>query len=275
MLITKSFKDVDSALDKNGRPIRIYLISPAIPEYPQAKFPGVVVFSEIYQVTGPVERFAGQIASHGYVVACPSTYHEFETPDPIPYDEEGTARGNRYKIEKELDAYDEDATLAIDLLVSLPNCNGRIAATGMCLGGHLAFRAAFDSRILSAACFFATDIHSATLGKGKKDNTLQRVRQGDLRNKGELVMIFGKQDTHVPRAGRDLIRTTLEDAGIECSFLEVQAQHAFIRDESSKGRWDAALTRSLFAFMMEVFERTVGRDLGPRNLTKVEAEHVC
>lgn len=25
-------------------------------------------FSEIYQVTGPVERFAGQIASHGYVV---------------------------------------------------------------------------------------------------------------------------------------------------------------------------------------------------------------
>lgn len=29
---------------------------------------GVVCFSEIYQVTGPVERFAGQIASQGYVV---------------------------------------------------------------------------------------------------------------------------------------------------------------------------------------------------------------
>ncbi len=63
-------------------------------------------YSEIYQVTGPVERFAGQIASQGYVVgngerfvlpiyhltalaACPSTYHEFEGPDPIPYDVEG------------------------------------------------------------------------------------------------------------------------------------------------------------------------------------------
>lgn len=46
-------------------------------------------------------------------------------------------------------------------------------------------------------------------------------------------------------------------------FLEVQAQHAFIRDEHSKGRWDAALTRSCFAFMMEVFERTITRDLGP------------
>lgn len=48
-----------------------------------------MIVSEIYQVTGPVERFAGQIASQGYVVACPSSYHEFETPDPIPYDTEG------------------------------------------------------------------------------------------------------------------------------------------------------------------------------------------
>ncbi|KAL0951115.1 hypothetical protein HGRIS_007852 [Hohenbuehelia grisea] len=274
MLITKTYHDVPSKLD-GGKPIRIYVISPVIANYPKAKFPGVVCFSEIYQVTGPVERFAGQIASQGYVVACPSVYHEFEGPEAIPYDVEGTDRGNRYKIEKEVAAYDEDATLSIDLLTSLSNCNGRIAATGMCLGGHLAFRAAFDARVLASVCFFATDIHSATLGKGKQDDTLIRVRGGELKGKGELVMIFGKQDTHVPRAGRDLIRTSLEDANIPVSFLEVQAQHAFIRDEQSKGRWDAALTRSLFTFMMEVFDRTVGRDLGPREGDDKEPEHVC
>ncbi|KAJ3552061.1 hypothetical protein NM688_g4355 [Phlebia brevispora] len=254
MLITKTYHDVPSALD-NGRPIRIFIIAPTVPGYPNAKFPGVVCFSEIYQVTGPVERFAGQIASQGFVV--------------------GTDRGNKYKVEKEVAAYDEDATLAIDLLCSLKNCNGRIAATGMCLGGHLAFRAAFDRRVLSSVCFFATDIHCATLGKGKNDDTLVRVRKGDLKGKGELVMIFGKQDTHVPREGRDLIRKTLEDADVPVSFLEVQAQHAFIRDESSKGRWDAALTRSLFTFMMEVFERTVGRDLGEKVDGNQKIEHVC
>jgi len=169
----------------------------------------------------------------------------------------------------------QDATLAIDLLTSLHNCNGRIAATGMCLGGHLAFRAAFDARVLASVCFFATDIHGATLGKGSKDDSLVRVRRGDLTGKGELVMIFGKQDTHVPRAGRDLIRSTLEDANVPVSFLEVQAQHAFVRDEESKGRWDAALTRSLFGFMMEVFERTVGRDLGQRVADETAMEHVC
>jgi carboxymethylenebutenolidase len=88
-------------------------------------------------------------------------------------------------------------------------------------------------------------------------------------------MIFGKQDTHVPRAGRDLIRRTLDDANVTVSFLEVQAQHAFIRDEQSKGRWDAALTRSLFGFMMEVFERTVGNDLGPKVNDGGIVEHVC
>ncbi|KAK7465597.1 hypothetical protein VKT23_005568 [Stygiomarasmius scandens] len=140
MLISKTFHDVQVPSKQGGRPIRIYVISPVIQNYPHAKFPGVVVFSEIYQVTGPVERFAGQIASQGYVVACPSSFHEFEGPEAIPYDVEGTDRGNKYKIEKEVSAYDEDATLSIDLLTSLPNCNGRIAATGMCLGGHLAFR---------------------------------------------------------------------------------------------------------------------------------------
>jgi len=275
MLISKTYHDVPAKLSPNGKPIRIFVISPSIPNYPDAKFPGVVVFSEIYQVTGPVERFAGQIASHGYVVACPSSFHEFEGPEAIPYDTEGTDRGNKYKVEKEVAAYDEDATLSIDLLCSLGNCNGRIAATGMCLGGHLAFRAAFDQRILSSVCFFATDIHSASLGKGKSDDTLARVKKGDLTGKGELVMIFGKQDTHVPRQGRDLIRATLDDASITVSFLEVQAQHAFIRDESSKGRWDAALTRTLFSFMIEVFERTVGRDLGRKVTTSEDVGHIC
>lgn len=93
-------------------------------------------------------------------------------------------------------------------------------------------QAAFDHRVLASVCFFATDIHSATLGKGQNDDSLIRVRRGDLTGKGELVvcyrhpgvremdphaagqMIFGKQDTHVPREGRDLIRKELEDARV-------------------------------------------------------------
>ncbi|KAK3626076.1 hypothetical protein LTR22_023292 [Elasticomyces elasticus] len=144
-------------------------------------------------LTSPVERFARQISGHGYIVAAPSSYHEFTGPEALAYDGPGTDKGNAWKIEKKASAYDEDATLSIDTLIGLKNCkrslstpspstrtnigigNGRIGAAGMCLGGHLAFRCAFDKRILSSVCYLATDIHSSTLGEGKKDDSIKRV----------------------------------------------------------------------------------------------------
>lgn len=41
-----------------------------------------------------------------------------------------------------LESYDADSYATVDYLLSLPTCTGRIGATGMCLGGHLAVRAA-------------------------------------------------------------------------------------------------------------------------------------
>jgi dienelactone hydrolase len=70
---------------------------------------------------------------------------------------------------------------------------GTLLTGGMCLGGHLAFRAAFDPRVLAAVCFFGTDIHSESLGKGKNSDSLKKA--GEI--KGELVMIFGKK-VHPP-----------------------------------------------------------------------------
>ncbi|KAH7126664.1 Alpha/Beta hydrolase protein [Dendryphion nanum] len=268
MLIEESHRDVPT---QAGGDMRIFLFHPTIAGYPKAKFPGVVVFSEIYQVTGPVARFARQIASQGYIVAAPSSYHEFTGPEPLAYDGPGTDKGNDWKIAKKVSAYDEDSTLSIDTLISLPTCTGLIGATGMCLGGHLAYRCALDPRIRAAVCYFATDIHSATLGEGKNDDSLKRVKE----IKGELVMIFGKKDTHVPPAGRDLIRKTLHDAGITFSFYEpAWAQHAFIRDELSKGRYDPQLSAICFEMLKEVFGRTLRADLGERE-GEGEVEHVC
>lgn len=223
-------------------------------------------------MTGPVARFARQIASQGYLVAAPSSYHEFTGPEPLAYDVPGTDAGNEWKVAKKLAAYDEDSRLSIDLLLQHPNCNGRVGATGMCLGGHLAFRCALDSRVSAAVCYFATDIHSRTLGAGKNDDSL--ARSGEIQ--AELVMIFGKADTHVPPAGRDLIRKTLHEKGVNFSLYEIAgAQHAFIRDELSKGRYDAAVTGVCWQMLLELFNRILRSDLGPRVGGEREVEDVC
>ena len=205
-------------------------------------------------------------------MAAPSSFHEFTGPEPLAYDEAGTDAGNRWKVAKELAAYDEDAGLAVSLLLGTRTCNGRVGATGMCLGGHLAFRCALDPRVRAAVCYFATDLHTHSLGRGKGDDSLARAR--DV--KGELAMIFGKADPHVPPAGRDLIRQTLHDAGVEFSFYEVAgAQHAFIRDELSKGRYNPAVAGVCWALLVECFDRRLKCDLGEPSGEQLVVEHVC
>lgn len=98
-----------------------------------------------FAVTGPVARFARQIAGQGYIVAAPSSYHDFVGPEPLKYDADDTDRGNKFKIEKTLESYDADSYATVDHLLSLSTCTGQIGSTGMCLGGHLAVRAAVSN----------------------------------------------------------------------------------------------------------------------------------
>jgi carboxymethylenebutenolidase len=243
----------------------------------------VVLFSEIYQVTGPVARFARQIAGQGYIVAAPSSYHDFTGPEPLAYDVPGTDQGNEWKVVKTLESYDEDSHKTVDYLLSLSTCTGRIGTTGMCLGGHLALRASLDPRITACVSYFATDVHSRTLGPNSGANTSSTAPEGSTHTldllstlKGEVAMIFGIKDTHVPDAGRDLIRQKLRDAGVIFSFHEFAwAQHAFIRDELSKGRYDPAITKACFEVLLEMFGRVLKTDLGEADGEKHEVEHVC
>ena len=50
---------------------------------------------------------------------------------------------------------------------------------------------------------------------------------------------------------------------------------AFIRDELSKGRYDPAIAKICFEILLELFERTLKSDLGPRDGAEAEVEDVC
>jgi carboxymethylenebutenolidase len=89
-------------------------------------------------------------------------------------------------------------------------------------------------------------------------------------------MIFGVKDTHVPDEGRDLIRHKMREAGNVASFHEFAwAQHAFIRDELSKGRYDPAVTKVCFEVLLELFGRVLKTEVGEREGSVPEPEHVC
>jgi len=228
--------------------MRIHLFRPAV----DGRFPGVLFFSEIYQVTGPIRRLAALLAGQGYVVGVPEVYHEYEPAGTVlAYDQRGTDRGNQLKFAKPVAAYDADAKAALAFLAGHPACTGKLATMGVCLGGHLAYRAALNPEVRAAACFYATDVHSGTLGEGKSDDSLARM--GDL--KAETMFVWGRQDPHVPFEGRQKIRARLEEVGAHYEWHEVNAQHAFLRDEGP--RYDPALFLQAVGWILALFDRTL------------------
>jgi carboxymethylenebutenolidase len=229
-------------------PMRTYIFRPDAP----GKFPGLLFFSEIFQVTAPIRRTAAFLAGHGYIVAVPEIYHEFEPAGTVlAYDQAGADRGNVLKTTKELASYDADSRAVLDHLSSRADCTGQLGAIGICIGGHLAFRAAMNPDVRAAACFYATDIHKRSLAKGMNDNTLDRMR--DI--KGELLMIWGKQDPHIPREGRSIVYNAMTDANLNFTWHELNGQHAFMRDEGP--RYDPELARTCYGMVIDLFHRAM------------------
>jgi carboxymethylenebutenolidase len=230
-------------------PMRTYVLRPAA----EGSYPGIVLFSEIFQATGPIRRSAALLAGHGFIVVIPEIFHELEAPGTVlPYDQAGADRGNADKYGKELAGYDADARAALRYLKSHPQCTARLGVMGFCIGGHLAFRAAMNPEVLAATCCYPTDIHNGRLGKGMKDDSLARVPE----IRGELLMVFGRQDPHVPREGRAIIYAALADANLNFSWHEFNGAHAFMRDEGY--RYDPAAARIVYGMALELFNRKLG-----------------
>jgi carboxymethylenebutenolidase len=234
--LTESFADLETTRGT----MRVHTFSPT----GEAKVPAVIFYSEIFQVTGPIRRMAAALAGEGYLVAVPEVYHEFEPLGTVlAYDQAGSDRGNELKYTKELASYDEDVDVLVKWLSAHPDCTGRIASYGVCLGGHLALRAGYHAGISAVAAFYPTDVHSATLGAGKSDDTLKRIAEMDA----SLLFVWGRQDPHIPKDGRELIHRTLEESGLSFEWHEFNAAHAFLRDEGP--RYNPALARVCMAIL--------------------------
>ncbi|HEX8343054.1 MAG TPA: dienelactone hydrolase family protein [Tepidisphaeraceae bacterium] len=248
-----------------NRPMRTYVFKPATP----GRYPGVVFFSEIFQVTGPIRRTAALLASHGFVVAVPEIYHEFEPAGTVlAYDQAGADRGNALKTTKELKAYDADARAVLDHLKCRPDCTGRLGSLGICIGGHLSFRAAMNPDVQAGVCFYATDIHKRGLARGMNDDSLDRIKQ----IKAELLMVWGRQDPHIPRDGRRIVYDALADADAIFSWHEFNGQHAFLRDEGP--RYDAELAQVCYRLAIDLFRRKLGEGDQPTSDAAVkESRH--
>lgn len=209
------------------------------------QFSAVLLYSEIFQITAPIARMATMLAGHGLLVLVPEVFHELNPPGTVlAYDEAGKDKGNQDKWTKPLGQYDSDNDAMLRYLQGRGDWSGKVGAMGVCIGGHLAFRAALNPLISNSICLYPTDLHSDTLPAGDAGQTLARCAE----IQGRLVLIFGKQDPHIPAAGRQQIFQQLLQNGVDYQWHEVNAAHAFMRDEGE--RYDPAL--ALWVYQLAV-----------------------
>lgn len=209
------------------------------------KFPAILLYSEIFQQTAPIQRSAQIMAGHGFIVLVPEVFHELNPIGTVlGYDDAGREKGNADKVEKYLEAHDSDTQTMIEYLKSLPYYSGKVGAMGFCLGGGLAYRAATHPEIAATSCFYATDIHSGLTPSQPGNDSLTRTTN----IKGELQMIWGKQDPHIPAEGRALVYKNLVEKAVNFTWHEFNGVHAFMRDEGE--RYDAEL--QLLGYQMAI-----------------------
>ena len=226
--------------------MRTFVVAPRAP----GRYPGVVFYSDIFQLTDSTLRWCVRLAGYGFVVAAPEIYHRVEPAGTVlGFDDEGKRRGQADADATPVVDFDEDIRAALDWLEGDDRvADGGLCATGHCTGGHLGFRAAFDRRVRSTALWYPTGLHDGKLGSDADAGSLERAPE----IRGEMLLIFGTRDPHTPGEGRAVIKHMLEEAGGKFRWRLYDAEHAFGRDVGP--RYDPEATDAAFAETVAVLK---------------------
>ncbi len=249
MIVNTEYVDIAAAGGNSGV-MRCFIAAPNAP----GRWPGIVCYSDIFQLTEPMQRACVRLAGYGFTVLAPEIYRRIEAPGcVIAFDDAGRTRGLEDAARTPVAHFDADCRIALDHLAQHPSvAPGQLGAAGFCIGGHLAFRAASQPDVKATVCFYPTGLHTGKLGQDDDAGSLQRA--GDIR--GRLLLVWGEHDPHIPEAGRQTVEAALRAAGTNFERRMYAAEHAFMRDVGP--RFDPEAADLAFADAVRFFRGAFG-----------------
>ena len=228
-----------------GCEIRTAVLTPA----GAGRRPGELLYTDIFQLTESTLRSARRLAAAGFVVCVPEIYPRGPRAGvALEFDDDGKAKGREGAKSTADTDNDTKHTANLDFMQRHPGIT-ELLVTGFCIGGHLAFRAAFDPRVAATVCFNATGLHDGALGADPDAGSLARAAE----IRGRLMLVFGSRDPLVPPPARIEILSTLHAMGLTDVELHVYqgGEHAFMRDVGA--RYDPRLTDLALAEAVSFF----------------------
>ena len=127
---------------------------------PAARGPGLLLIQEIFGVNEHIRAVADQYALDGYTVLAPDVFWRFEPGLQLGYDAAGFEKGVGFMRRADFSQLAGDLAVALNNLRMLPECSGKTAVMGYCMGGLLSYLTAATTDVDAAVCYYGGGIQT-------------------------------------------------------------------------------------------------------------------
>jgi len=189
--------------------------------------PAVVVLHEVFGINADIREHCDELAAQGFLAVAPDLFWRLEPGVDLSVTSKEDwqhAFGLYQRFDR--DAGARDAKDTIDAVAKLPECTGKVAVMGYCLGGLLTFLTAARSLVDAGVAFHGGE-------------TEKYLDEAD-RITAPLRMHLAGDDEYMPAEAQAQIKSGLSDKANVTIYTYAGQGHAFSRHHGDRYNEEAA-----------------------------------
>jgi carboxymethylenebutenolidase len=176
----------------------------------------VVVLQELFGVNADIRKTCDELAEQGFVAVAPDLFWRQEPRVDLSVTSEADwQHGLRLYQAFDRNAAVRDIKDTLNAVVKLPECTGKIAVQGYCLGALMTFLTAVRGQINAAVAYHGADTEKYL---------------GEVQNlHAPLLMHLGEEDEFISKAAQAEIKAALASKANATVYSYPGQRHAFAR----------------------------------------------
>jgi carboxymethylenebutenolidase len=187
--------------------------------------PAVVVLHEVFGVNADVRKTCDELAEQGFIAVAPDLFWRQETGVDLSVTSEPDWRhGLRLNQAYDRDAGARDVEDSVEVVAKLPECTGKVAVLGYCLGGLMTFLTAVRYGVDAAVAYHGGDTEKYL---GEVDGL-----------HAPLLMHLAEEDEFISKSAQAEIKAALASKPNATVYSYPGQRHAFARHDG--GHYNAA-----------------------------------
>jgi carboxymethylenebutenolidase len=187
----------------------------------------VVILHEVFGVNSDIRKTCDELAEQGFIAVAPDLFWRQEPGvDLAVTDEADWQHGLRLYQAYDRDAGAKDVKDAADVVAKLPECIGRVAVLGYCLGGLMTFLTAARYGVDAAVVYHG----------GDTEKYLDEIDGLDA----PLLMHLAEEDEFISKPAQAAIKAALASKPNATVYSYPGQHHAFARHNGTHYNAEAA-----------------------------------